>query len=442
MSIFRFAASVLAAAVFMQPVMVFAASFPDMEDQWFGYKDAVDGLQNRDIIGGYPDGTFKPETPINRAELLKIVFKGRSVTAADRRCFSDINPDEWYAPYVCTAKRRGIIDGYPDGTYKPERTINFAEAIKIILGAYGRQIEDKEGEQWYSPYVDHLDNADILSKNSYVPWEELTRIRAADVLWRILQYDEESVIPRFSDGCGKAQPSLSSTLTVDGEQRSYLLTVPSNYITHDPVPLVLAFHGRTNSNEQVRSYYRFDREMKDTIIAYPAARSNGNGTFSWSIDGDLSYIDALIQKLSEQYCIDMNRIFVAGHSLGGWFSNSLACVRGDVIRASATVGGASIITDCAGPSAAMIIHNPDDRLSPFSGSVRNREMRVEENGCNWSTSSVSPEELLCVSHAECPENPVYFCPHENNLSHDGEYYPHNWPRSAGEAVAKFFKSLL
>ncbi|PIR54322.1 hypothetical protein COU75_01585 [Candidatus Peregrinibacteria bacterium CG10_big_fil_rev_8_21_14_0_10_42_8] len=441
MSLFRFAASVLAAAVCIQPVMVCAASFPDMQDQWFGYSKAVEGLQSRQIIGGYPDGTFRPDTAINRAELLKIVFKGRNVTAADRRCFSDINPDEWYAPYVCAAKRRGIIDGYPDGTYKPDRTVNFAEAIKIILGAYGREIDDAEGEQWYAPYVDNLNSADILPAHSYIPWEELTRLRAADVLWRILQYDEESVIPRFSEGCGKAKPALGSTVNVSGEERSYLLTVPESYIIHDPVPLVLAFHGRTNSNTQVRSYYKFDKEMKDTIVVYPAARSNGNGTFNWSIEGDLSFVDALIEQLSEQYCIDMDRIFVAGHSLGGWFSNSLACVRGDVIRASASVGSSSIITDCAGPSAAMIIHNPDDRLSPFSGSVRNREMRVEENGCNWSTSPVSPEALLCVSHAECTNNPVHFCPHENDTSYDGEYYPHNWPKSAGKAMTDFFTSL-
>lgn len=415
--------------------------FSDMEGVWYGYGDAVEGLRSRGVIGGYADGTFGPYKPINRAELLKIVFKGHNVTASDRRCFSDVNPDEWYAPYVCTAKRRGIIDGYPDGTYKPGRTVNFAEAIKIILGAYGRELEDAAGKEWFAPYVDYIDEKDIFPSHSYLPWEELTRIRAADLLWRILQYDENSIVPRFSQGCGKAQPSQGTTVSVDGEERSYLLTVPSNYVIHDPTALVLAFHGRTNSNEQVRSYYRFDTEMTDAIIAYPAAQKKSNGTFSWSIENDLVFVDTLIEQLAERYCIDMERIFVAGHSLGGWFSNSLACVRGDVIRGSATVGGDSILTDCAGPSAAMIIHNPDDRLAPFGGSVRNREQRVRENGCNWETSAVPPEALQCVSHGACPGNPVHFCPHENDRSHDGEYYPHNWPRNTGSAMHDFFEGL-
>ena len=63
---------------------------------------------------------------------------------------------------------------------------------------------------------------------------------------------------------------------VDGQDRSFLLRVPESYIIHDPVPLIVAFHGRTNSNEQVRQYYELDRTFTKAIIAYPAASSNGS----------------------------------------------------------------------------------------------------------------------------------------------------------------------
>lgn len=420
----RNVAVAVCAALIFKVTLVSASHtpFPDTEGTWWRYIDAIQALQERGIIDGYPDGTFKPKDAINRAELLKIVFKGHSVSAAQRRCFSDINPDEWYAPHVCTAKRRGIIDGYPDGTYKPGRTINFAEAIKIILGAYGREIDDGAGETWYAPYVEYLDSNDIFPAHSYVPWNELTRVRAADLLWRIVQYDEESIVPRFSSGCGKAAPSTA-------DQQAYLLTVPSGYVTHDPTPLVIAFHGRTNSNEQVRSYYRFDREMTNMIIAYPAG------------DQDVALFDTIVEEIASRYCIDMDRIFVAGHSLGGWMANAVACERGDVVRASASVGSSGVAGDCTGPSAAMIIHHPDDRLAPFAGSVRVRELRSEQNGCNWDTVSVPPEALECVAHSACAENSIHFCPHTNDMSHDGEYYPHNWPRSASKGIAEFFRAL-
>lgn len=424
------------------------APFPDMQDTWYRYNDAVIGLKDRGIINGYPDGTFGPHNTINRAELLKIIFKGNAVSGAERRCFSDVNPDEWYAPFVCTAKRRGIINGYPDGTFKPAQTVNFAEAIKIILRAYGRDIEDASGEQWFAPYVEELDRNDIFPEHSYIPWEDLSRLRASDLIWRVLRYDEDGMIYRFSSGCGKAKPSVATSIDVEGQQRGFLLTVPDDYIIHDPVPLVIAFHGRTNDNDQVKSYYRLDRELDTALIAYPAAKSNGNGSFSWSDPGDtpyelrdIAFFDALVRNLASKYCVDMNRIFVVGHSLGGWFSNSLACVRGDVIRGSATVGGASVITDCAGPSAAMIIHNPDDRLAPFSGSESNRVLRMEENGCEWESMPTEPSAFNCTEHQACGDNPVLFCPHDIDIDGRGQYYPHNWPRSTAQYIADFIASL-
>lgn len=446
----RFLLSVMCmASLVLQPVAAFAqTTFPDMENAWFQQQDAVEYLVNKGIINGYDDGTFKPNAPINRAEFLKIVFKGHNVTKPARRCFSDVNPDDWYAPYVCAAKNRDIIQGYPDGTYKPDRTINFAEAIKIALGAYGRNLSDTSGEQWFMPYVDELDQNDILAKHSYIPWEEVSRVRAADLIWRLIRYDEEQFLAHLSKGCGKAKPSPPTSVTVYGTERQFLLTVPSNYVVHDPKPLVIAFHGRTNSNEQVRSYYRLDKELQDAFIVYPAAISNGNDTFAWSDPGnapselrDIALFDAIVETLASKYCIDLNKVYTVGHSLGGWFSNSLACVRGDVIRGSVSVGGSSVITDCSGPAAAMIIHNPEDRLAPFSGSERNRQQRVEQNGCNWELSSVS-EELHCSSHKACfGGNEVLWCPHTNNIDSQGRYYPHNWPRSTATHIREFFESL-
>jgi len=252
-----------------------SAPFPDMEHSWFVYKKAVTYLKIKDIISGYPDGTFKPKALINRAEFLKIVFKGENPIGVSEPCFTDVDP-----------------------------------------------------------------------AHSSIPWENLTRERAADLLWRLMRFKEERAIPRLSEGCGKAEPAPPSSVMVNGIERHFLLTTPKGYVSHDPVPLIVAFHGRTNSNEQVRSYYRLDREITDAFIVYPAALSNGNGTFSWS-DGtnkpsefrDIAFFDAIVERLSKEYCIDMERIFVVGHSLGAWFSNSLACVRGDVIRASATGDG-------------------------------------------------------------------------------------------------------
>lgn len=75
--------------------------------------------------------------------------------------------------------------------------------------------------------------------------------------------------------------------------------------------------------------------------------------------------DQLLEEFENNYCIDKDQVFVAGHSLGAWFTNSLSCARGDVIRAIGSVGGGTTINDCNGPVAAMIMQNPDDNLSSY-----------------------------------------------------------------------------
>jgi polyhydroxybutyrate depolymerase len=436
-----------------------AAPFPDMAESWFAYRDAVSYLRGRDVVQGYPDGTFRPDAPINRAELLKLVFRGRSETdPVAQDCFADVPRDAWFAPFVCAAKRRGIIAGYPSSVpgqdpatstgaiFKPEQTVNFAEAIKIILNAYEQDITEATGEQWFRPYVDSLDKRGILPAHSYLPWQELNRERAADLIARVLRFEEDRVAPNRSAGCGRTrQPAPPSAATVRGEQRTFLLTVPDRYLSHEPAPLIIAFHGRTNSNEQVRSYYRLDRETDDYFIAYPAALSNGNGSFYWTDPAtgrpDMALFDAIVETIAASYCIDLDQIYVVGHSLGAWMANSIACLRGDVVRASATVGGDGVWDGCAGPAAAWIAHNPNDQQASFGGAERLRELRTAENACAWDSRPTEPASFKCAVHDACTDNPVVWCPHEMNDDERGQYYPHNWPRETVRHITAFFASL-
>jgi polyhydroxybutyrate depolymerase len=426
------------------------ASFPDLADTWFRYKDSIAYLRERNVLNGYPDGTFKPKQTLNRAELLKIVFRGRSSTdPVGGDCFSDVKESDWFAPYVCAAKRRSIVSGYEDGSFRPEQPVNFAEAIKMMLLAYGNDIEERPGVRWYEPYAAELDKLRVLPRNSYIPWEPLTRERAADMIARFIRFDEERIIPNESAGCGKAARDVSQTITVNGIERSFLLTVPDTISNRNPAPLIVAFHGRTNSNERVRSYFGLDREADDYFIAYPAAIKKDNGTFTWS-DGndkpgairDVALFDAIVETLGKHYCIDMDRIYTVGHSLGAWMANSVACIRGGIVHGSATVGGDSILTNCAGPAAALMIHHQRDNLASFASAEKARDQRLKENVCPEETTPSEPETLQCKTYTGCDGgNTVVWCPHEVDTDRQGNHYPHQWPEGTAQAMLKFFDGL-
>lgn len=97
----------------------------------------IEDLVEKGIISGYPDGTFQPERTINRAEALKIIFEtiDSQLESSTDSGFPDVPQNEWFAKYVTTAKKKDIIKGYPDGKYRPTQEVNRAEFIKMVMSA-------------------------------------------------------------------------------------------------------------------------------------------------------------------------------------------------------------------------------------------------------------------------------------------------------------------
>lgn len=120
------------------------------------------------IVTGNPDGSFKPDSPLNRAELVKLLISA-TVTDFDtlksqynQNCFPDVTAGQWYTPYICYSKEKNIVKGYEDNTFKPARNISKAEAVKVILGSFGITVPSKATTDvfndvsltaWYAPYL-------------------------------------------------------------------------------------------------------------------------------------------------------------------------------------------------------------------------------------------------------------------------------------------------
>ena len=85
------------------------AQFSDSEQS--PYASEIAQLANRNIVKGYPDGTFKPQQAITRAELLKIILLAANVelSTGQESCFFDVSKEERYADVVCSAKAMGIV---------------------------------------------------------------------------------------------------------------------------------------------------------------------------------------------------------------------------------------------------------------------------------------------------------------------------------------------
>jgi len=102
----------------------------DIELSWA--HDAIASLIDEGIISGYPDGTFKPENPVTRAEFAKIVARAFAIRPTGEPRFSDIK-NNWAQAYITALTEAGIVSGYPDGTFKPDRHITRAEMVTMLV---------------------------------------------------------------------------------------------------------------------------------------------------------------------------------------------------------------------------------------------------------------------------------------------------------------------
>ena len=153
---------------------------------------AVEALRLMDVVDGYGDGTFRPDTALNRAQFCKMAVyamngegelgRYRTVTV-----FPDVKPSHWAAAYInMAAKGKGIISGYADGKFHPDQTITVGQAVTIVMRLLGYKDENVGGiwPESYMAEASMINLTDGVSTNGYAA---LTRGQAARLFLNLLR---------------------------------------------------------------------------------------------------------------------------------------------------------------------------------------------------------------------------------------------------------------
>ena len=126
-------ASVCVLAMVLSTV-AFGATYTDVAEE-SAYYEAVETLNKLDIITGYEDGTFKPEDGVTRAEMAALIARiqgyGDTAKGSANTGFTDVPASHWASGYIANAAGMGIINGYGDGTFGPDKTITRASITLI-----------------------------------------------------------------------------------------------------------------------------------------------------------------------------------------------------------------------------------------------------------------------------------------------------------------------
>ena len=177
-------------------------TFSDVADS--PYLPSINTLTVYGLVGGYGDGTFRPNAPLTRAEFCAMLTNlfGLELSPVNHSVFSDVSPTAWYAPAVHAMQDKGYLTGYGDGSFHPDAPITQEEALCILakvttylnMFAYNLQAQGAEEaaldayghySDWARASVWLLDEFKV-SLSGVQPQENTSRELAAELLCRIL----------------------------------------------------------------------------------------------------------------------------------------------------------------------------------------------------------------------------------------------------------------
>ena len=221
------------------------STFEDVQTGHWFYKE-VETLYNSGIVDGTGEHTFSPDEPVTRAEFAVMAARFAGLDYEGGNVFDDVPVGHWAYSYINAAANAGWVEGYPDGSFRPDEPISRAEVVRLVNGMINRSVTlDKLKElDVKCPYNDLVEN-----HWAYCDLMEATVSHSAEE-WHGLSYRDGKyniIIEKFVDASGK---ELAETVTTAGkaetapkaipayEYRGYIRTVTYQYTNGDAIPSI------------------------------------------------------------------------------------------------------------------------------------------------------------------------------------------------------------
>ena len=207
--------------------------FSDVSDSYTA--TAVESLRLMGVLDGYGDGTFRPDTILNRAQFCKMAVyamdgSGELGRYSTVTIFPDVKPSHWASAYINMAARKGIISGFADGKFKPGQTVTAGQAVTILMRGLGYKDEDMGGV-WPQSYMAEAQTNGLLKSTGITSaYAGLTRAQAAKLFLNLFEAKHGKGDALFSYKVGEevyltAVDGGQGTMTISGNGTSKTYTM-------------------------------------------------------------------------------------------------------------------------------------------------------------------------------------------------------------------------
>ncbi|MGB9769950.1 MULTISPECIES: ABC transporter substrate-binding protein [Caldisericum] len=240
----------LASSFFVLPIQAATQGFSDVKEDYWAY-EAINYLSGKGILTGVGGGLFKPDDPVTREQLAKIICiaKGISEYKPAKPTFKDVSPSSWSYGYVEAAVKSGYVKGFSDGTFRPKDNIKRADLAVLLVRVMGKEVE---AQKYTEPLTFSNDEASIpkyavgamsLAYNNHYqllnyregrnvkPNESATRAEVAYAVFRVLK--PVKVGGTVNLASGSEADSLFLPLATIGASGDYWLLQFTNLIGLD-----------------------------------------------------------------------------------------------------------------------------------------------------------------------------------------------------------------
>ncbi len=225
------------------PLSALAAQYSDIAGHWA--EEQISIWLEKELAGGYPDGTFRPNQPVTRAEFAAFSNRAFAIPAAAAGpSFADVSETAWFYADVAAAAEAGFMSGYPDGTFRPNNPITRQEAAAVLVGLLdleagaGKDFADQDAiAAWAEDAVEAVSAAGIMGgypDGSFRPANSMTRAETVVTLEKGTGYGDVLAAAVVFDQPGVYGPqSGSETITGNAIIMAAGVTLQNYIITGD-----------------------------------------------------------------------------------------------------------------------------------------------------------------------------------------------------------------